>query len=131
MHRLLYALVFLLLSCESSEAPGTKINKQLPIHKSGSLSLFIHIGFEHQFTLVVNDSMKFTTTVPGDSNERPQILIDVIPKISPIINFRLHIGERDTTFSYNIQNIDSVRFGLFANNNFMISNEDQHVWFYD
>jgi hypothetical protein len=131
MYRLLSAFFFLLLSCDSSEGPSSKIKTQLPTHKTGSLSLFVHIGFEHQFTLVVNDSLKFTTTYPGASDEGPQTLIDVIPKISPIIKFKVHIAERDTTFSYNVQNIDSLRFGLFANNSFLISNEDQDVWFYD
>ena len=131
MHRLLSVIVFILLSCDSAERPNTNFNKHLPIHKSGNLSLFIHIGYEQQFTLVVNDSLKFTTTYPGATDEGPQILIDVIPKISPVMKFKIHIAERDTTVSYNVQDLDSLRFGLFANNRFMISSGDQHVWFYD
>jgi hypothetical protein len=120
-----------LLGCDSPKGPNTKINSQLPIHKKGNLSLFVHIGFEHQFTLVVNDTLKYSTTYPGATDEGPQILVDVISKTSPIMKFQVQIAGRDTTFSYNVQNIDSLRFGLFANNSFMISNEDQHVWFYD
>jgi hypothetical protein len=131
MYRLLSAFIFLLFSCHNPKGPNTKIDTQLPIHKNGSLSLFVHIGFEHQFTLVVNDTLKYSTTYPGAIDEGPQILVDVIPKTSPVMKFNLHMAGSDTTFSYNVQNVDSLRFGLFANNSFMISNEDQHVWFYD
>lgn len=79
----------------------------------------------------MNDSLKFTNTYPGAKEKGPQVLIDVIPKTSPIMKFKVHMADRDTTFNYNVQNVDSLRFGLFANNSFMISNEDEHVWFYD
>jgi hypothetical protein len=124
MYRLLSVLIFLLFSCDSKDRRNNKIKTQLPVHKDGNLSLFVHIGFEHQFTIVVNDSLKFTTTYPGSTDEGPQVLIDVIPKTCPMIKFKVRIAERDTTFSYNVQNVDSLRFGLFANNSFMISNED-------
>ena len=129
MYRLLSSFIILLVSCDSGN--NAKIKTRLPVHKNGSLSLFVHIGFEHQFTLVVNDTLKYSTIYPGATDEGPQVLVDVIPKTSPIMKFKIHIADRDTTFSYNVQNIDSLRFGLFANNSFMISNEDEHVWFYD
>lgn len=131
MYRLLPVLVSLLFSCDSSNGPTSIIKTQLPVHKKGSLSLFVHIGFEHQFTIIVNDTLKFTTAYPSASDEGPQVLIDVIPKTSPVMKFKVHMADRDTAFNYNVQDIDSLRFGLFANNSFMISNEDQHVWFYD
>ena len=131
MYRLLSAFIFLLLGCDSPKKPDAKINSQLPTHKKGNLSLFVHIGFEHQFTLVVNDTLKYSTTYPGATDEGPQVLVDVISKTSPMMKFKIRIAGRDTTFSYNVQNIDSLRFGFFANNSFMISNENQHVWFYD
>jgi hypothetical protein len=131
MYQLLSAFIILLFSCDSSKERNTTIHTPRPTHKNGSLSLFVHVGFEHQFTLVVNDTLKYSTTYPGATDEGPQILINVIPKTSPIMKFKIHMVDRDTTFSINVQYIDSLRFGLFANNNFMISNEDQHVWFYD
>jgi len=130
MPRALIFFCFLLINCNSNETGIEKATK-VPEHNEGMLSLFIDIGYEDEFSLVINDSLKYSTYIKGASKEGPQQLLDVIPKNSSPMKFELRIAERDTTFTYDLRDVDSLRFGLYANNNLMISNETQHVWFYD
>ena len=124
MNRLVVTLLFLFLGC--------KHRVEIPMHKSGMLSLFIHIGYEHKFQLTVNDSLHYNACYPGATDdEGPQVLVDVIPKTGIYMKFELHIDDRDTTFLYGIKDVDSLRFGLFSNKRFMISNQSQMVWFFD
>ncbi|HUR30250.1 MAG TPA: hypothetical protein VMZ69_02395 [Saprospiraceae bacterium] len=123
-------LTLLLFSCNASETEPEKIIN-VPEHRAGMLSLYIAVGFEQQYSLIINDSLMYSTFIKGASEEGPQQLIDIIPKTDSKIKIQLLIADRDTTFMYDLKDVDSLRFGLYANKSFMISNQDQGVWFYD
>jgi hypothetical protein len=60
-----------------------------------------------------------------------QVLIDVIAKSEAPMKFHFQVADRDTSFTYDVQGIDSLRFGLFDKRQFEVMNENEHIWWYD
>jgi hypothetical protein len=95
------------------------------------VSLFISPPDKDNFVITINDSLTFNRYKVDESEHGPQELITIVDKLDPKIKIQLRIRDRDTAFSQNIEDVDSLIFGLSRNNHFVIFNQSEYIWGYD
>jgi hypothetical protein len=67
---------------------------------------------DYQIVLHVNDSLVYNQEIPFYQLER-YILMSKVKKTDSIMKFRIQINERDTSFHYNVTDVDSLLLGLY------------------
>jgi hypothetical protein len=107
---------------------STEMNKS-----AKKISLFIMPEYCNDFHLKINDSIVYNSFVFDKQPHGPQELITTINKDNKeTLKIDIRIMEKDTSFLYNVKNVDSLIFGLdIKNKYFVIMNQSQYVWCYD
>ena len=103
---------------------------------SKKVSVFVGVSIPNQkgkVSVWVNDSLiyKGNFIYGQNSDYRNEMLVGKISKDSIYYKFRVVILNRDTTFNYNMNGIDSIAIGLFLDNQNFYTRNNNDLWMLD